>query len=127
MGRLHNWRHEKFAQEIVAGTDPQEAYARAGYKRNRANHNRLSRRPEVASRIAELEKDKEDKARAAGMSAQDVLTVLKENGIDQVEEFFDRDEAGIVRVRDRRGIPVEAAIALLQFLRESLGIKYGAP
>ena len=50
------------------------------------------------------------------MSAQDVLTVLKENGIDQVEEFFDRDEAGIVRVRDRRGIPVEAAIALLQFL-----------
>jgi phage terminase small subunit len=130
VGKLRSWRHEKFCQEIVAGTDLKEAFVIAGFKPSSLasrNYNRLLRRPDVAGRIAELNKEKEDKARAAGMSAAAVLAVLKGYGIEQVEEFFDRDETGIVRVRDRQQIPVEASIALLRFLRESLGIKNGAP
>jgi hypothetical protein len=128
VGKLRNWQHEKFAQEIVAGTDVKEAYVIAGFKPSSVacrNYNRLLRR--LAGRVAELKKEKEDAARAAGMSASAVLAVLKGYGIERVGDFFDRDrdEAGIVRIRDHQQIPVEASIALLRFLRESLGIKNG--
>jgi citrate lyase synthetase len=130
VAKLRNRKHEKFAQELVAGADIKEAFVTAGFEPSSLtsrNYNRILRRPDVAGRIAVLNKEKEDKARAAGMSAAAVLEVLKENGIERIEEFFDRDEAGIVRVRDRQEVRVEASIALLRFLRESLGIKYGTP
>jgi hypothetical protein len=127
MGKLRNWQHEKFAEQIAAGTDPREAYTISGYERNRANHNKLLRRSDVAWRIEELKQQREDAARAAGMSPAAVLAVLRGFCIERVEDFFDRDEAGIVRVRDHQQIPVEASIALLRFLREGLGIKNGAP
>jgi hypothetical protein len=43
-----------------------------------------------------------------------------------MEDFFDRDAAGIYRIRDRQQIPVEVSIALLRLLRESLGVS-GTP
>ena len=99
----------------------------AGYERNRANHNKLLRRADVSVRIAELKQEREDAARAAGMSAAAVLAALKGYGIDRVDEFFERDAAGIQRARDLQAVPVEVSIALLRFLREGLGIKNGAP
>jgi hypothetical protein len=122
MGKLRNWQHEKFAQEIVAGTEPREAYVVAGYKWNRANHHKLARRPDVAARIAELRRQREDAARAARVPIEQVLAELDRCGVDQVADFFDRDAAGILRVRDLRGVPVEVSLALVRLLRESLAV-----
>jgi hypothetical protein len=122
VSKLRNWRWEKFAQEVAAGTDPREAYAVAGYEPDRANHNRLLRRADVTCRIDELKRDRHEAARAAGMSPEAVLSALSGCGIERLDEFFERDAAGILRVRDHQAVPVEASIALLRFLRESLGI-----
>jgi hypothetical protein len=65
MSSLRNRRWEKFAQEIATGCDPREAYTVAGYKPARANHNRLLRRAELASRIEELKQDRIEAARSA--------------------------------------------------------------
>jgi hypothetical protein len=122
MTKLRNWRWEKFAHEVAAGGDPREAYTVAGYKPDRANHNRLLRRAEVVCRIEELKRDRIEAARAAGMSAPAVLALLSRRGIERLDEFFETDEAGNLRVRDHQAVPVETSIALLRFLRESLGI-----
>jgi hypothetical protein len=122
MSKLRNRRWEKFAQEVAAGGDPREAYALASYKPDRANHNRLLRRVEVASRIEELRQDRIEAARAAGMPPPAVLGALSGRGIEWLDDFFERDEAGNLRVRDHQTVPVEAAVALLRFLRESLGL-----
>lgn len=100
MSKLRNWRWESFAKEIAAGGDPHEAYTVAGYKPDRANHNRLLRRADVACRIEELKRDRAEAARAAGMSPPAVLAALSGCGIERLEDFFEWDEAGILRVRD---------------------------
>lgn len=122
MSKLRNWRWEKFAQEVAAGGDAREAYTLAGYKADRANHNRLLRRAEVACRIEQLKQDRIEAARSAGMSAPAVLEALGGCGIERLDDFFERDGAGNLRIRDHQAVPVEAAIALLRFLRESLGM-----
>jgi hypothetical protein len=122
MSKLRNRRWEKFAHEVVAGGDPREAYTIAGYKPDRANFNRLLRRADVAARIEELKQDRIEAARAAGMSPPAVLASLSRHGIERLAEFFETDEFGNLRVRHHQAVPVEASIALLRFLRESLGI-----
>jgi hypothetical protein len=108
MSKLRNWRWEKFAQEIAAGGDVREAYTIAGYKPDRANHNRLLRRADVSCRIDELKRDRVDAARsagmtplaarAAGMSAPAVLAALTACGIERLDEFFEPGEGGVLRV-----------------------------
>jgi hypothetical protein len=125
MGKLQNWRYEKFAELIVGGTDIKEAFVLAGFEQSSVacrNYNRVRRRPDVAARIAELEKERDDAARAAGMSPPAVLMTLKGCGVERLDEFFERDDRGIFRIRDLRTVPVEASIALLRFLREGLGL-----
>ena len=122
MGTLRRWKHEKFAQEIAAGTQGQQAYVLAGYMPNRANHNKLLNRPEVAARITELREDRANKARAARLSIEEMLSALDQGGIDRIADFFERNEAGILRVRDLQSIPVEVSIALLRALGEGFRI-----
>jgi hypothetical protein len=126
MGRLRNWHHEMFACEIAVGTDIKKAYVSAGFEPSSVesrNYNRLLKRPEVAARVAELKKEIHNRARAAGMPATVVLDVLKGCGIERVEEFFEPDGEGALRGRDLATIPAEAAIALLRFLHDSLGVR----
>jgi hypothetical protein len=54
MPRLHNFRHEAFAQAVAADMDLADAYEHAGFVRRRGNPNRLGRRPKVKARIEEL-------------------------------------------------------------------------
>jgi hypothetical protein len=122
MSKLRNWRWERFAQEVAAGSDPREAYTLVGYKPDRANFNRLLRRTDVACRIEELKWDRIEAARAASMAPPAVLASLSRCGIERVVDFFEPDETGTLRVRDHQAVPVEASIALLRFLRESLAI-----
>jgi phage terminase small subunit len=125
MRGLRNRKHEKFAQEIAAGTDGREAYVIAGYTPNRANHHKLSKHPKVAARIAELKEEREYAACAARVTSSQVLSTLAAHGLDRTADFFERDVAGVLRVRDLRMLPIEVAIALLRFLREGLGLANG--
>jgi hypothetical protein len=120
---LRNHRSEKFAQEIVAGTGPRQAYVIAGYEPDRANHNRLLRRAEVAARIKELKEEREFAAQAAIMPAPAVLEILKNSGIERLIDFFERDAAGNFHVADFQKVPVEVAIAFLRFVRRAFAIK----
>jgi hypothetical protein len=126
MGKLRNWKHEKFAEQIVAGTEPAQAYVIAGFEAHRTNHFRLLRQPRVAARVEELTQARADAARAARVSIDEVLTVLRDHGITAVADFFDRNAAGILSVRDLSTVRPEVFMALLRSLREAFGID-GSP
>jgi hypothetical protein len=55
MPRLHNVKHEAFAQAVAAEMSLADAYEHAGFVRRRGNPNRLARRPKVKARITELQ------------------------------------------------------------------------
>ena len=122
MAKLRNPKHEIFAREIVAGTDPAKAHVIAGFASHPANHFRLMRRPNVAARIAELKREREQAALAARVPVSEVLAKLDARSIDRVADFFDRNEAGVLTPSDLRAVPVEVSIALLRFLGDALGI-----
>jgi hypothetical protein len=125
MGKpLRNWKHEKFAQAIVDGIDPAEAYVDAGFERDRANHCRLLRKPDVEARIAELRADRELAARAARTPLEDVLVELKAHGIERVADLCQAGQAGGLVVRNLGAIKVEVALALLHSLHDAFGISW---
>lgn len=61
MPSLENPKHEKFAQNIVAGMNQVVAYARAGYARNAGNASMLAADQGVVARIVELEEEKKQR------------------------------------------------------------------
>lgn len=117
MGILRNWKYELFARQVAEGAEPRDAYTGAGYKYNRANHNKLLRRPEIAARIEELRRARQEAAAAARMSPENIVQSLSSCGLDRLADFFERDEAGILRVRDLQTVPVEVTLALIRELR----------
>ena len=54
MGRLHNRRHELFAQALADGKSRCDALVAAGYPFHRGNQNRLAKSPEIISRVDEI-------------------------------------------------------------------------
>ncbi len=129
MSSLRNWKREEFARLVADGVGPKKAYEVAGFSSpERRNHNRLLNDEQVSARIAELKQQRENAARAARLPMDRVLDELSRYGVDQVADFFVRDAAGTLSVRqDLQKMPVEVSIALLGFLREGLGIKGGSP
>jgi len=135
LGKLVNPRHETFCvayEELIAlGRDTpleagKRAYVMAGNTPNRANHNKLLRRPEVRERLAELMQGRESRARAARIPPEHILTVLDGHGIARVADFFELDGNQLLQPRDLKTIPVEVAIALLRFFREAMSIPGGS-
>jgi hypothetical protein len=125
MGKLRNWKHERFCRAIVFDeTPPRDAYTLAGFEPNRANHNRLLRTPDIKARIEELKLDREKMARAARVPIAEVLAELGQHGIDRVCDFFQANAAGELSVRNLGGIRVEAALALLHALHDGAGITW---
>jgi phage terminase small subunit len=57
MTALANTRHERFACAVASGEELTAAHERAGYSRSPTNARRLSRRPTVRARVAELQKE----------------------------------------------------------------------
>jgi hypothetical protein len=119
-------RYEIFAQEVAKGVPPAEAYIAAGFdqtgKRCR-NHNRLLKRADVVARIDELKAMREAAARSAHVAPDQVIETLDRCGVVRVGDFFERDGAGIVRLRNLDRVPVEIAIAFLRFVRASTKIE----
>jgi hypothetical protein len=122
-GPLKNWKHEEFARQVVAGTEPEQSYTLAGFTPNRANHNRLIRQPHMKDRIDVLRRERELAARAARVPIEQVLGELDSRGLIRIEDFFERNAAGIVTVRNLEMVPVEVGIALLRILGEAFGIR----
>lgn len=83
---LKNPKYERFAQEIVAGTQTDIAYERAGYRPSRNNAHRLKAHPQVRSRIEELLKVGE--VRVVQVLEKAALT--REWVIDQLIENVER-------------------------------------
>jgi hypothetical protein len=82
----------------------------------------------VAARIEEIKRDREAAARAARVPIDQVLGTLAARGVDRIEDFFDRNAAGVLTFRpDLQNLPVEISIALLRCLREGLGIMNVSP
>jgi hypothetical protein len=117
---LRNWKHEKFARLVVEGTEPAEAYVLAGFQRHRANHHRLRHR--VKDRIDVLRRERETAALAARVPISQVIEELDRRGLARIEDFFERNAAGILSVRNLEKVPVEIALALLKALGEGFGI-----
>ena len=57
------------------------------------------------------------------MPINQVLATLDRRGICRVADFFERDAAGILRIRNLQDVPVEVSIAFLRLARESFGLK----
>src|SRR5215469_9665281 len=55
MAILPNPRHERFAEALASGKTADEAYAEAGYARNRCNAARLKTNENIGTRVAELQ------------------------------------------------------------------------
>jgi hypothetical protein len=89
MTRLPNRRQEWFAQYVAAGIPLPDAYVKAGYTRSRANHCRLKRKPGVAARVEELQRESDRVARAARTPVEEVPQTLRECvGVVRVADFF---------------------------------------
>lgn len=73
MPLLQNPRHEAFAVSRVAGAWLEEAYEDAGFGPDKAHACRLAKRPEVAERIAELLREREE---ANAASPQAIIAAL---------------------------------------------------
>jgi hypothetical protein len=131
MAPLRNPKHENFARHVAAGIALAEAYVLVGYEpgsAERRNYNRLAKRPAVAARIEEIKRKREAEARAARVPIDQVLGTLAARGVDRVEDFFDRNAAGVLTFRpDLQSLPVEVSIALLRCLHEGLGITNVTP
>jgi hypothetical protein len=52
--------------------------------------------PKVHARIEELGRERVAAARAASVPIDQVLTTLAQRGVDHVEDFFDRNAAGVL-------------------------------
>jgi hypothetical protein len=73
MPTLQNPRHEAFAQARAKGARLDDAYEDAGFVLCKGHSSRLARRPEVADRIAELRKMRNE---AEDISPQRVIAGL---------------------------------------------------
>lgn len=129
--QLRNPMHEQFAQQIARlseadalGQAGEDAYVAAGFARHRRNHVRLMKGNErVAKRIEWLRFEREAAAQAALMPPGKVIAELQARGIEGVDDFLERNAAGIVSARDLSCVPVETAIGFLKLVHRAFGIK----
>jgi len=103
---LKNAKHECFAQEIARGAKALKAYEVAGYKPDTASASRLSGRPEVRARVAELQ---EVSAQGTTLDLHRTLVYLErviltpivqvDERSDLCQEFTMTERAGTTTVR----------------------------
>ena len=84
--------HDKWHQGFYS-TLKEMTYVLAGFTCNRANHNRLMRRPRVKDRIDVLRREREAAARAARVPIDQVLEEMARRGLARIEDFFERNAA----------------------------------
>jgi phage terminase small subunit len=81
MGILKNGKHEKFAQALARGESTVQAYALAGYKKDRGNAVRLTAIDSIKARVRELQQ-----------------AVAEQHIITQVEALRELRKIGFARI-----------------------------
>jgi hypothetical protein len=117
MALLENPRHEAFAQARARGVSPDQAYEDAGFVPGHNHASRLSMRPEIAERIAEVRAQLThlDEARTHGVisallraakasEATPTAAALKEIRLTLLEAHRLHDDLEIRGKMDRRGV-----------------------
>ena len=97
----------------------------AGFAGGNRNHNRFLRNEKIIARIEELRRERALRMQAARVPIDGLLTEVRNCGLEQVADFFDRNAAGVLSVRDLQNVRPEVAIAFLKFLHEGLRIPHG--
>jgi phage terminase small subunit len=127
MSTLRNARHERFAQEIVAGKSAVASYRAAGYKADRRTAWQARHRPDVSRRIEELvaterEHQKQALAEAMGryqVTAERVIGELARIGFANIRDLIEIDADGEPRV-NLVAIPRDEAAALQELTVEQV-------
>lgn len=90
MAALTNNRWEIYAQEMAKGTTSGDAYAKAGYKPNPKNADRLKKNQEIVARIEELASIG---AQKAGVTVERIMTELARIGFSDITKAVQWGEA----------------------------------
>ena len=80
---LSNPRQELFAQGLLLGKKQDDAYADAGYIRNKGNSSTLKNKPEIQNRVREL---LEERADVALKKTAREIEVTKDSLLEELEE-----------------------------------------
>jgi len=80
---LSNPRQELFAQGLLIGKKQDDAYADAGYIRNKGNSSTLKNKPEIQNRVREL---LEERADVALKKTAREIEVTKDSLLEELEE-----------------------------------------
>jgi phage terminase small subunit len=99
---LENKKHEKFAQEIAKGQSAGNAYAKAGYKPNPKNADRLKNIEVVAARIEELATKGAEKA---GVTVERIMAELARIGFADITKAVEWGEAMAIQSMNGDGEP----------------------
>jgi hypothetical protein len=110
---LTNSRHERFAQLVAGGRDQGHAYTEAGYvargmSAHAASSRLLKRQPDVAARIAELQRDSAQDCRMNRKEILDYLVDVIEAPGDGAPEGGPRRESSKVTERVRMSEKLKA-------------------
>jgi phage terminase small subunit len=84
MAALKNGRQELFAQLLAQGKSKTEAYAMAGYERDRHNAARLTTKDHIAQRVAELQRGAAERVQ---VTVSDLVSAA-----DEIRELAIRDK-----------------------------------
>ena len=76
----------------------------------------------MKDRIDVLRRERETAARAARVPISHVIEELDRCGLARIEDFFERNAAGILSARNLEKVPVEIPLALLKALGGGFGI-----
>lgn len=128
MPALANARHERFARELAGGKSQIEAHEAAGFKPHRGNASSLAQTQSILERVAELQAEQAQIARAATEMAAERLSIDREWVLSTLVENVNRAMQA-VEVKDSRGVRTgefkyEGSVAnqALQLIGKELGM-----
>ena len=102
MSVLRNPKHEKFAQALAQGRTQLEAYVEAGYNFHGGNASALANKPDVVSRVAELQQriaDIQERATSKAMTVLvDKYAVSKERVLSELARLAFSNMMDYIRV-----------------------------
>lgn len=101
MPPLKNQRHELFAQALAKGKTGDEAYAAAGFSRDRRNASRLTTNDAIKNRVAELV---EPAIRKTKITIEELLEELIPIAKQDMADFVDWNESGVT-LKDSSTLP----------------------
>jgi hypothetical protein len=86
MAELMDARREQFCKLVAAGVDAYRAHGQAGYRPDRSNSSKLSRQPDVAARIKELQQQEAERLAQArgdgsGETGEQLLRIAAERAM----------------------------------------------